>query len=45
MTPEAVRLGLAIYADPAAPLSVEYSTLDYGGKRMLVDFAMIGLIK
>jgi peptidoglycan/LPS O-acetylase OafA/YrhL len=41
MNPEAVRLGLAIYADPAAPLSVEYPTVDYGGKRMLVDFALI----
>jgi peptidoglycan/LPS O-acetylase OafA/YrhL len=45
LTPQVVKLGLAIYYDPKSPLPVTYPNTDYDGKRMLVDLAMIGLVK
>jgi hypothetical protein len=45
LTPQVVKLGLAIYSDPKSPLSVTYPNTDYDGRRMLVDLAMIGLVK
>lgn len=45
LTPQVVKLGLAIYSDPKSPLPVTYPNTDYGRKRMLVDLAMIGLLK
>jgi hypothetical protein len=42
LSPAITGLGLAIYNDPSSPLLVEFTRVDYNGRRMLMDLSSVG---
>lgn len=41
LSPSITGLGVAIYNDPSSPLSVEFTRVDYNGRRMLMDLSSV----